>query len=220
MARAHRALATGRGVLADRDRQSEVRQFLLHAALKRADELNRLRDLPDTPTRSEVEDTTPKVAGLPSNRSDSDPEEAATINETPVVSIPIEIGEPAAVEMPAVAPQAQPQEMAPAAKKAEPAKPQREPTAASIAHATPKSQRSRRRRLYNRHTATNLRTASCQPTPSRVVSTNISQRTPSKPVGSGIIRGRQTVPRRQASTLTPRLPVLLPTRASRSSRDH
>jgi hypothetical protein len=104
-----------------------VRQFLLHAALKRADELNRLRDLPDTPTRSEVEDTTPKVAGLPSNRSDSDPEEAATINETPVVSIPIEIGEPAAVEMPAVVPQAQPQEMAPAAKKAEPAKPQREP---------------------------------------------------------------------------------------------
>lgn len=74
--------------------------IVLHAALKRADELNRLRDLPDTPTRSEVEDTTPKVAGLPSNRSDSDPEEAATINETPVVSIPIEIGEPAAVEMP------------------------------------------------------------------------------------------------------------------------
>ena len=88
------ALATGRGVLADRDRQSEVRQFLLHAALKRADELNRLRDLPDTPTRSEVEDTTPTVAGRPSNRSDSDPEEAATINETPVVSIPIEIGDP------------------------------------------------------------------------------------------------------------------------------
>jgi hypothetical protein len=217
------ALATGRGVLADRDHQSEVRQFLLHAALKRADELNRLRDLPDTPTRSEVEDTTPKVAGRPSNRSDSDPEEAATINETPVV------------ELLAVVPQAQPQEMAPAAKKAEPAKPQREPTAASIAHATPKSQRSRRRlastlslkcfsgdrRLNNRHTATNLRTASCQPTPSRAVSTNISQRTPSKPVGSGIIRGRQPVPRRrQASTLTPRLPVLLPTRASRNSRDH
>ncbi|MGA7166853.1 MAG: hypothetical protein WBX37_23325, partial [Pseudolabrys sp.] len=122
---------------------SEVRQFLLHAALKRADELNRLRDLPDTPTRSEVEDTTPKVAGRPSNRSDSDPEEAATINETPVVSIPIDIGEPAAVEMPAVVPQAQPQEMAPAAKKAEPAKPQREPTAASIAHATAKPPQAR-----------------------------------------------------------------------------
>ena len=30
------AMATGRGVLADRDRQSEVRQYLIHAALKRA----------------------------------------------------------------------------------------------------------------------------------------------------------------------------------------
>lgn len=211
-----------------------MRQFLLHAALKRADELNRLRDLPDTPTRSEVEDTTPKVAGLPSNRSDSDPEEAATINETPVVSIPIEIGETAAVELPAVVPQAQPQEMAPAAKKAEPAKPQREPRRRvyrprhnKVAAKPPQARQYTffemffgDRRLYNRHTATNLRTASCQPMPSRVVSTNISQRTPSKPVGSGIIRGRQTVPRRQASTLTPRLPVLLPTRASRNSRDH
>jgi len=57
------AMATGRGVLADRDRQSEVRQYLIHAALKRADELNRLRDLPDTPPRAE--EAPPKVAGLP-----------------------------------------------------------------------------------------------------------------------------------------------------------
>ena len=44
-------MATSRGVLADRDRQSEARQYLIHAALRRADELNRLRDLPDTPAR-------------------------------------------------------------------------------------------------------------------------------------------------------------------------
>jgi len=43
------AMVTGRGDLADRDRQSEARQYLIHAALRRADELNRLRDLPDTP---------------------------------------------------------------------------------------------------------------------------------------------------------------------------
>jgi len=48
------AMATGRGVLADRDRQSEVRQYLIHAALTRADELNRLRDLPHSPVRAEV----------------------------------------------------------------------------------------------------------------------------------------------------------------------
>src|SRR5262249_61834595 len=57
------AMATGRGVLADRDRQSEVRQYLIHAALKRADELNRLRDLPDTPPRAG--EGTPNAAGLP-----------------------------------------------------------------------------------------------------------------------------------------------------------
>jgi hypothetical protein len=119
-------MVTGRGVLTDRDRQSEVRQFLIHAALKRADELNRLRDLPDTPARSE--ELSLKVAGLPSDRTDADPEESATTIETPVVSIPIEIGEPSSVELQAVAPQvqAQPQEDAPVVKKAEHAKPPRE----------------------------------------------------------------------------------------------
>src|SRR5262245_33805449 len=86
------AKATSRGVLADRDRQSEARQYLIHAALKRAEELNRLRDLPDTPAGSE--EAPPKVAGLPSDRTDADPEETATTPETPVVTIPIEIGEP------------------------------------------------------------------------------------------------------------------------------
>ncbi len=118
------AMATGRGVLADRDRQSEVRQYLIHAALKRADELNRLRDLPDTPARAE--EAPPKVAGLPTDRTDADPEETATIPETPVVTIPIEIGEPSSVELPAVAPQALPQsspQEESSAKKAEQAKP-------------------------------------------------------------------------------------------------
>ena len=46
-----------------------TRQFLIHAALKRADELNRLRELPDTPARSD--NAQPKVASLPSDRSDS-----------------------------------------------------------------------------------------------------------------------------------------------------
>src|SRR5215510_9040836 len=119
------AMATGRGVLADRDRQSEARQYLIHAALKRADELNRLRDIPDTPPR--VEEAPPKVAGLPTERTDADPEETATVPETPVVSIPIEIGEPSSVEVPTIAPQAlpqpSPQDEAPAVKKPEQAKP-------------------------------------------------------------------------------------------------
>src|SRR5438876_12310099 len=73
------AIVPARGALVDRDRHPEVRQFLIYAALKRADELSRLRDLPDTPARSD--DT--QVAGLPSERSDTDPDETGSINETP-----------------------------------------------------------------------------------------------------------------------------------------
>jgi len=97
-------IAPARGPLVDRDRHPEDRQFLIQAALKRADELNRLRDLPDTPTRSS--DTPnqpnqapaqepPKMAALPDNRTDSDPDDATgAINEAPPVSIPAESGEP------------------------------------------------------------------------------------------------------------------------------
>src|SRR5437763_10788636 len=65
------AIVPARGALVDRDRHPEVRQFLIHAALKRADELSRLRDLPDTLARPDGT----RVAGLPSERSDTDPNE-------------------------------------------------------------------------------------------------------------------------------------------------
>jgi len=85
-----------RSAFLDRDRRPEVRQFLIHAALKRADELSRLRDLPDTPARSD--DDEQKLAALPSDRSESDPDEPASINDTPSVSIPVEAGEPSSSE--------------------------------------------------------------------------------------------------------------------------
>jgi hypothetical protein len=109
-----------RGALVDRDRHPEVRQFLILAALKRADELNRLRELPDTPPRSA--DARPKFAGLPGDRSGTDPDETGSINETPGVSIPIEIGEPSSTELPVTSSEEKPPEV----KKAERAKPQRE----------------------------------------------------------------------------------------------
>ena len=59
-------IAPARGALVDRDRHPEVRQFLILAALKRADELNRLRELPDTPARSDNAQS--KVAGLPTTK--------------------------------------------------------------------------------------------------------------------------------------------------------
>ena len=77
------AMAPARGALVDRDRHPEVRQFLILAALKRASELSRLRDLPDLPVRSEDPPETAKVAGLPAERTDAEPEEAAPVNETP-----------------------------------------------------------------------------------------------------------------------------------------
>jgi hypothetical protein len=92
-----------RSAFLDRDRRPEARQFLIHAALKRADELSRLRDLPDTPVRSDTEEA--KVAALPSDRSESDPDEPASINETPGVSIPVEASEPSPSELPVAAPE-------------------------------------------------------------------------------------------------------------------
>ncbi|MGE5774110.1 MAG: hypothetical protein ACM3Z4_19110, partial [Hyphomicrobiales bacterium] len=88
--------------------------------------LNRLRDLPDTPTPTEPSATVspaeqPKVAGLPADRLDSDPGEPAAATETPSVSIPVEIGEPSATELPVA-----PKETTSATEKPEQAKPQRE----------------------------------------------------------------------------------------------
>ena len=116
------AIAPARGALVDRDRHPEVRQFLILAALKRASELSRLRDLPDTPAHSDSPPEAAKVAGLPSTRSNAEPEEIGSANETPGVSIPIEIGEPSSTELPVTSLEENP----PALKKAESAKTQRE----------------------------------------------------------------------------------------------
>ncbi|MFY9685449.1 MAG: hypothetical protein WAJ88_06590, partial [Pseudolabrys sp.] len=113
-------MAPARGPLVDAGHNPETRQFLIRAALKRADELNRLRELPDTPTRTapapaepvaiepapaETAVEEPKVAGLPADRIESDPEpEEPAATETPNVSIPVETSEVSAPDLP-VAPQ-------------------------------------------------------------------------------------------------------------------
>ena len=58
----------------------EWRQFLTLSAVQRANELNRLRELPDIQGANDVATGTPKVAPQPANRSDSDPEDSNVLN--------------------------------------------------------------------------------------------------------------------------------------------
>lgn len=133
-------IAPARGALVVREQHPETRQFLIMAALKRADELSRLRDLPDTPTRTELVEPEPpaaeqpqsepvqsepaaqepKVAGLPSDPADAEPDEPPAAIESPPASIPAEVSEPRA-ESPEGA------KTTTASEKPEQAKPQREP---------------------------------------------------------------------------------------------
>lgn len=100
-----------RGAMIARGDHPEWRQFLMLAAIRRADELNRLRELPDTPTRTDAAPAAPKVAGLPTGRSDTDPEaddQTGSIVQLPAATIPIDIGETSSFELPVAAPEEQP----------------------------------------------------------------------------------------------------------------
>jgi hypothetical protein len=114
--------APASGALQAQSNHPEWRQFLILAALRRAGELGRLRDLPDTPmqlpeipavatdyvpvelpapTLAETPKDAARTAGLPAARADADPEEeTGSINATPGATIPIEIGEPSSTELP------------------------------------------------------------------------------------------------------------------------
>ena len=159
------AMAPARGALVDVGHHPETRQFLIMAALKRADELNRLRELPDTPTRTAPAEPAaakpaaaepaatepvaeePKVAGLPADRTDSDPEpDGPAATETPNVSIPVEIGEVSAPELPTA-----PKETGSTGEKPEQAKETAKEQAKEQAkeHAKPQ-QRDTRRRVAHR----------------------------------------------------------------------
>ncbi len=107
------AVMPARGALMRTNEHPEWRQFLMQAAVRRADELSRLRELPDTPVRS---DSAPddakvadKIAGLPTSRSDSDPDdETGTIAEMPSATVPLKIGEISSTELPATPPEQEP----------------------------------------------------------------------------------------------------------------
>ena len=115
------AVVAGRGPLLDRVEHPEWRQFLILAAVRRADEIARLRELPDTAVHSEppiaqpapAQSETPqgvqndkdtsKVAGLPLARPDADPDPedmTGSIDNSPAPTIPMDIGETSSTELP------------------------------------------------------------------------------------------------------------------------
>jgi hypothetical protein len=99
------------GALIDRAEHPEWRQVLIRAAVRRADELGRLRELPDTPVKlPPIPEVTPvqspsdqlMIAGLPAGRANTDPDddETGSIDASPGATIPIEIGETSSLELP------------------------------------------------------------------------------------------------------------------------
>jgi hypothetical protein len=125
------AMAPASGALIARDQHPEWRQFLILAALRRADELKRLLELPDTPLRSALPEATkaesaPEMAAVPKSRSDADPEDTTgSIVQTPDAAIPVDIGETSSTELPGI-----PQEERPPVVTPERAKRQRDGNAA------------------------------------------------------------------------------------------
>lgn len=116
---------TASGTQANGNEDPQWRQVAIQAALQRANELTRLRDLPDTPPRHEppvsepepaVQETAPaaepaKVAALPAERPDADPDPdsiTGSIDDAPAATIPVEIGAASSFELPVVLPEERP----------------------------------------------------------------------------------------------------------------
>jgi hypothetical protein len=126
------AVMPARGALMQTGDHPEWRHFLILAATRRADELNRLRDLPDTPTRTTRVKDARKVAGLPADRSDADPDdETGSITEVPGATIPVEIGETSSTELPVTRSEEKP----PVIRKLERVKPPEEPRKKAVRRA-------------------------------------------------------------------------------------
>src|SRR5262245_33718025 len=82
-----------RGSIIEQAEHPELRQFLILDAIQRANELNRLRELLDTRAPFEAAPTAPRVAGLPADRSDSDPEddgETGLSVQSAAASVPVD----------------------------------------------------------------------------------------------------------------------------------
>jgi hypothetical protein len=103
--------APARGALIASGEHPEWRQFVILAAFTRADELTRLRELPDAPSRAATapdadkaaDKVAAKVAALPDTQDSVDPDDVTgSITDNPSASLPVDIGETSAFELPIV----------------------------------------------------------------------------------------------------------------------
>jgi len=103
------AMAPPRGALIAREEHPEWRQFLILAALRRAEELNKLRQLPDTPllmqnasapAEAAKAPDAAKLAGVSPNQADQD-DVTGTV-QSPDAAIPLDIGESSSTELPVI----------------------------------------------------------------------------------------------------------------------
>jgi hypothetical protein len=113
-----------RGALLPAEEHPEWKQLLVHAAYRRAGELDRLRELPDTPmilpvpapaadeepvaVQEPVPAAAEEIAALPPPPATTDDDVTATIPEPPTGTMPIELGETSSIELPVARPEVPP----------------------------------------------------------------------------------------------------------------
>ena len=97
------------GALIAREDHPEWWQLLMLAALRRAGELQRLRELPDAPVKiapaapAPQPQKVPEVAAVPKGRDNAEPEDVTgTIVQAPAATIPVDIGETSSTELPVI----------------------------------------------------------------------------------------------------------------------
>lgn len=94
-------LGPARGALIAQADHPEWRQFLNLAALQRADEIQKLRALLDTPVKNSDPEPATTFIGFPVDHDGAEPDDTTSTIPTPAGSaLPVEIGEPSSTELP------------------------------------------------------------------------------------------------------------------------
>jgi hypothetical protein len=109
------AMTFARGPLIAGADHPEWRDFLMQAAVQRAAEIKRLRELPDTPVKGTKANAATTFIGFPLDRDDVAPDDTTGAVPPPSGStLPVEIGEPSSTELPVAKHEERPPAVTPA----------------------------------------------------------------------------------------------------------